>query len=64
MQSHIYIPVMDSAEVVAVDLGALPDEPETLLEILAAEASPLCRLSCLAITHICSHRPHAGTQTL
>lgn len=41
MASKVYIPVMDSAEVVAVDLTRLPAEPEELLEILAAEAAPL-----------------------
>eukprot|EP00798_Chlamydomonas_sp_ICE-L_P008150 gene8150-1403_t len=39
---HICIPVMESSEVVVVDINkGLPDEPEDLLEILAAEAAPL-----------------------
>lgn len=33
--------VMDSSEVVVVYLNQLPEEPEELLEILAAEAAPL-----------------------
>lgn len=37
----MFIPVMESNEVVAVDVNELPEEPEDLLEILAAEAAPL-----------------------
>ena len=40
--SHrIYVSVMESSEVVAVDVAELPVEPEELLEMLAAEAAPL-----------------------
>ncbi len=40
-QSKIFISVMESSEVVAVDVAELPVETEDLLEVLAAEAAPL-----------------------
>jgi hypothetical protein len=49
--------------VVAVDVGELPEEPEELLEILAAEAAPLSeeqgggRMSHAACMHADSSGP-------
>jgi hypothetical protein len=67
----IYIPVMDSHEVVAVNANQLPEEPEELLEILAAEAAPLrtwfdfaraylASGNDKAFIHICEEVEHKG----
>jgi hypothetical protein len=41
MDTHIFIPVAGSDEVVAVPLAELPAEAEDLLDILKAEEAPL-----------------------
>lgn len=41
MADRIYVPVVDSNEVVAIDLLQLPDNAEELLDLLVSEAAPL-----------------------
>ena len=41
MADRILIPVVDSNEVVAVDLSQLPESAEELLDLLVSEAAPL-----------------------
>ncbi|GIL51578.1 hypothetical protein Vafri_7539 [Volvox africanus] len=41
MADRIYVPVVDSSEVVAIDLSQLPDSAEELLDLLVSEAAPL-----------------------
>lgn len=38
---RLYVPVVDSNEVVAIDLSQLPDNAEDLLDLLVSEAAPL-----------------------
>lgn len=65
--SHrIYVNVMESVEVVAVDVAELPGEPEELLEMLAAEAAPLTTWFDVArgesryLEHLVGSGPQAG----
>ena len=41
LPDRLVVPVLDAEDVVVVNINALPEEPEELLEILAAEAAPL-----------------------
>ncbi|GFR40487.1 hypothetical protein Agub_g1054 [Astrephomene gubernaculifera] len=41
MSDRIYVPVVDSNEVVAIDLAQLPENSEELLDLLVSEAAPL-----------------------
>ncbi|PNW85504.1 hypothetical protein CHLRE_03g189605v5 [Chlamydomonas reinhardtii] len=41
MSDRIYVPVVDSNEIVAIDLNQLPESSEDLLDLLVSEAAPL-----------------------
>ncbi|KAG2448186.1 hypothetical protein HYH02_006771 [Chlamydomonas schloesseri] len=41
MADRIYVPVVDSNEIVAIDLNQLPESSEDLLDLLVSEAAPL-----------------------
>ncbi|GLC38649.1 hypothetical protein PLESTB_000456300 [Pleodorina starrii] len=41
MADRIYVPVVDSNEVVVIDLSQVPDNAEELLDLLVSEAAPL-----------------------
>ncbi|EFJ40533.1 hypothetical protein VOLCADRAFT_121713 [Volvox carteri f. nagariensis] len=41
MADRIYVPVVDSNEIVAIDLSQVPENAEELLDLLVSEAAPL-----------------------